>query len=163
MAIDLSQVRVSGPLSAFAIGFADNLVQQGYRPCVTCNHMRLRAHLSQWLGGEGLGAGDLQGSEVELFLCARRAAVYADLLSIKAMQPILAFLRDLGVAPMPPLLMPSGSMETMLERYCHYLTIERGLGSGTARGYVDAVRLFLQGRVSRDDLALELADLTAAD
>src|SRR3954466_15911565 len=59
MAIDLSQVRVSGPLSAFAIGFADNLVQQGYRPRVTCNHMRLLAHLRQWLGSEGLGASDL--------------------------------------------------------------------------------------------------------
>src|SRR3954451_369311 len=163
MAIDLSQVRVSGPLSAFASGFADNLVQQGYRPRVTCNHMRLLAHLSQWLGSEGLGAGDLHVSEVERFLCARRAAGYADLLSIKAMQPILAFLRDLGVAPMPPLLMPSGSVETTLERYCHYLTVERGLGSETARGYVDAERLFLQGRISPDGFALELAELTAAD
>jgi integrase/recombinase XerD len=51
----------------------------------------------------------------------------------------------------------------MLERYCHYLTVERGLGSETARGYVDTVRLFLQGRVSGDGLALDLADLTAAD
>jgi integrase/recombinase XerD len=102
MAIDPSRVRVSGPLSAFAIGFADKLVQQGYRPRVTCNHMRLLAHLSQWLGSESLGAGDLHVSEVERFLRARRAAGYTNLLSIKAMQPILAFLRGLGVAPLPP-------------------------------------------------------------
>jgi len=163
MAIDPFRVRVSGPLSAFAIGFVDKLVQQGYRPRVTCNHMRLLAHLSQWLGSQGLGAGDLYVSEMERFLRARRAVGYTNLLSIKAMQPILAFLRDLGVAPLPPLLMSSGPVETMLERYCHYLTVERGLGSGTVRGYVDTVRLFLQSRVSRDGLALDLADLTAAD
>ena len=51
----------------------------------------------------------------------------------------------------------------MLERYCRYLTVERGLGSGTARVYVNAARLFLQGRISPDGLALELADLTSAD
>jgi len=163
MAIDPFRVRVSGPLSAFAIGFVDKLVQQGYRPRVTCNHMRLLAHLSQWLGSQGLGAGDLYVSEMERFLRARRAVGYTNLLSIKAMQPILAFLRDLGVAPLPLLLMSSGPVETMLERYCHYLTVERDLGSGTVRGYVDTVRLFLQSRVSRDGLALDLADLTAAD
>jgi integrase/recombinase XerD len=163
VAIDPSQVRVSGPLAAFATGFADNLVQQGYRPRVACNHMRLLARLSHWLGSESLGAGDLHVSEVERFLHARRAAGCTNLLSIKAMQPILAFLRGLGVAPMPPLPVPSGPVETTLERYCHYLTVERGLGSKTTRGYVDAVRLFLQGRISPDGLALDLAELTAAD
>ena len=43
-----------------------------------------------------------------------------------------------------------------LERYRHYLTVERGLGSATARGYVDAVRPFLRGRVSPDGLDLDL-------
>jgi integrase/recombinase XerD len=163
VAIDPSRVRVSGPLSAFATGFAGDLVQQGYRPRVACNHMRLLAHLSQWLGSESLGAGDLHVSEMERFLRARRAAGYANLLSIKAMEPILAFLRGLGVAPMSPLLIPNGPAETVLERYRHYLTVERGLGIETARGYVDAVRLFVQGRISPDGLALELEDLTAAD
>src|SRR4051794_41877519 len=101
MAIDLSQVRVSGPLSAFAIGFADNLVQQGYRPRVTCNHMRLLAHLSQWLGSDGLGGSGLHVGAVERFLRARRAAGYTALLWDNAVRPILAVLRRRGVAPMP--------------------------------------------------------------
>lgn len=163
MATNPPRVRISGPLSAFATGFADELANQGYRPGPACQQMRLLAHLSRWLGGEGLGAGDLHVSEVERFLRARRAAGYKDFLSIKAMQPILAFLRGLGMVPMPPLPLSSGPVETMLERYCRYLTVERGLGSGTARVYVDAVRLFLQGRISPDGLALELADLTSAD
>jgi site-specific recombinase XerD len=125
--------------------------------------MWLLAHLSRWLGDKGLGAADLRASEAERFLRARRAAGYGDFLSIKAMQPILAFLRGLGVTPMPPLPIPSGPVETAAEQYRRYLTVERGLGAGTARGYVDAVRPFLQGRLLPDGLALDLEHLNAAD
>src|ERR1700761_2521832 len=48
---------------------------------------------------------------------------------------------------------PSGPVEAVLERYRLYLTLERGLGARTARGYVDAVRLFLHGRTLPDGLA----------
>ena len=51
----------------------------------------------------------------------------------------------------------------MLERYRIYLTVERGLGRETARGYVDSMRHFLNGRVSPDGLALDLEHLSAAD
>ena len=123
--------------------------------------MWLLAHLSRWLGDEGLDVSELHASQVERFLRARHAAGYTYPRSIKAMQPILAFLRGLGVVPLPPLPTPSGPVEAALERYRRYLTVERGLGTGTARGYVDAVRLFLQGRVLPDGLALDLEHLTA--
>ena len=135
MLIGPSQTRVSGPLSAFAVGFADELTRQGYRLGVIGNQMRLLAHLSRWLVDEGRGANALHTTEVERFLLARRAAGYTQLLSIKAMQPILAYLRGLGVAPIPPLPTPSGPVEAALERYRLYLTVERGLGARTARGY----------------------------
>jgi integrase len=54
-------------------------------------------------------------------------------------------------------------VEVPLERYRSYLTVERGLGKATARGYVDAVRPFPRGRVSPDGLALDLEHLRAAD
>jgi len=95
MLIDPSQSRVLGPLSAFAAGFADELTRQGYRPRAAGNQMGLLAHLSRWLVGEGRGADALHTTEVERFLLARRAAGYTYLLSIKAMQPILAYLRGL--------------------------------------------------------------------
>jgi site-specific recombinase XerD len=113
--------------------------------------------------GEGLAADGLHMTEVERFLLARRAAGYTSLLSIKAMQPILAYLRGLGVAPTPPLPTPDGPVEVVLERYRSYLTVERGLRAETACGYVDAVRVFLRGRVLPDGLALDLEQLTAAD
>lgn len=163
MLIDPSQIRVLGPLSTFAAGFADELAHQGYTPHSARSQMRLMAHLSRWFVDEGLDAGDLRMAEVERFLRARRAAGYTQLLSIKAMRPMLAYLRDLGVAPTPPPPTPSSPVEEVLERYRNYLTVERGLGQATTRGYVDAVRPFLQGRVLPDGPALDLGHLAAAD
>jgi integrase/recombinase XerD len=163
VSIDPSRIRISGPLAAFAAGFADDLGRQGYRSHAARKQMWLLAHLSRWLAGEGLGATELNTIEVERFQLARRAAGYTQLLSMKAMQPILVYLRGLGVAPIPSPATASGPVEVTLERYRSYLTVERGLGAETARGYVDAVRLFLLGRVLPDGLALDLEHLTAAD
>jgi len=163
MSIDPSQVRVLGPLSPFVAGFAEELTQQGYRPRAVRNQMGLVAHLSRWLLGEGIGAEKLHATEVERFVGARRSAGYTRLVSIKAVQPMLVYLRDLAVAPTPPPPTPSGPVEVALERYRSYLTVERGLGTNTARGYVDAVRPFVHGRAIPDGLALDLAHLTAAD
>ncbi len=49
MSIDPSQVRVLGPLSPFAAGFAEELAQQGYRSRAVRNQMYLVAHLSSTL------------------------------------------------------------------------------------------------------------------
>ncbi len=163
MLIDPSQVRVPGPLAAFAAGFADELARQGYRPLAARNQMWLLAHLSRWLVSEEFGANELRTTEVERFLRARRAAGYTFLLSIKAMQPILGYLRGLKVVPPPPPPTPSGPVEGTLERYRSYSTVERGLGNETARGYIDAVRPFLQRRLLPDGLALDLGHLAAAD
>jgi site-specific recombinase XerD len=125
--------------------------------------MWLMAQLSRWLLSEGIDAGDLSAADVDRFLCARRAAGCRKLRSIKATRPILAYLYELNVArpPSPP--EPAGAVEGMLERYRIYLTVERGLGRETARGYVDSMRHFLNGRVSPDGLALDLEHLSAAD
>jgi integrase/recombinase XerD len=164
MLTDPSRIRVFGPLAAFAAGFAGELARQGYTPHSVRFQMRLMAHLSRWLMGEGLDVGDLRTTEVERFLCARRAAGHRHHLSIKAMRPMLDYLCGLGAAPTPPPpSTPSSPVEVALERYRSYLTVERGLGNATARGYVDAVRPFLRGRVSPDGLALDLEHLRAAD
>jgi site-specific recombinase XerD len=121
------------------------------------------AHLSRWLIDERLGTGDLRTAEVERFLRARRVAGYTQLLSFRAMRPVLTYLRDLGVAPTPPPPTPCSRVEDVLERYRNYLMVERGLAHATTRGYVDAVRPFLHSRVLPDDRALDLMHLAAAD
>ena len=163
MPTDPSEIRVLGPLSAFTAGFAVELARQGYTPRGVCGHLWRLAQLSRWLASERLGVEKLHMIEVDRFLLARRAAGYQVSLSINGMQPILSYLRNLGVAPalQPP--MPSGPVEVVLERYRNYLTVERGLVRQVARGYVNAVRPFLRGRVSLNGLALDLEHLCAAD
>jgi integrase/recombinase XerD len=163
MLIDPSRIRVIGPLSTFTVGFADELAYQGYTPNSACFQMRLMAHLSSWLLNEGLGAGDLRPAELERFLRARRAGGYVQYLSIKALRPLLTYLRDLGIAPTPPQSTPSGPVEKVLERYWNYLTVERGLRHTTAYGYIHAVRPFLHGRGLPDHIELDLRHLTATD
>lgn len=163
MSIDPSRVRVTGPLEAHAAGFASELARQGYRPIGARNQMRLFAQLSRWLAGEGLCVSQFGPVQVDRFLHARRAAGSTFLLSIKALQPSLAYLRGLGVVVPIPLSLPSGPVEEVLARYRNFLTVERGLGAATARGYIDAARPFLQSRVLADGSALSLEDLTASE
>jgi integrase/recombinase XerD len=163
MLIDLSRVRVSGPLSAFATGFADHMTRQGYSPHQTRLQLLLLNHLSNWLASEGLVVGELRAKEVERFQLSRHEAGYSFLRSIRAMQPILGYLRGLGIVPAalsPPV---SGVHEAALARYRGYLILERGIRNASASRYIELMRPFLQTKVLPDGLALDLRSLTAAD
>lgn len=153
-------VRVSGVLESFAAGFAAELTEHGYRPRPAVRHLRLLAHVSQWLTTEGLEAADLPGS-ADRFLRARRAAGSTTHVTARGLRPLLAYLRRVGVVPAAFPAVPVGPVEITLARYQHYLTHERGLGAATARGYVHAVRPFLRRHVSPDGLVL--AHLRAVD
>jgi len=74
---------------------------------------------------------------------------------------VLGYLRGLGVVPAqePRVLSSAG---VLLERYRRYLMVERGLTVGTARGYVDIVRPFVESRVASTG-EVELWELSPAD
>jgi integrase/recombinase XerD len=158
---DPSRVRVTGPLEAHAAGFAGELARLGYTSGSACGQMFLLAHVSRWLAGEGLDAGGLTPEASDRFLAARRAAGYAQLLSPKAMSPLLGYLRRLGAAPEAPPPAPAGPAGELLDRYRRYLVTERGIGSATAADYAAKARPFLAARQKAG--ALDLAGLTAAD
>src|SRR5262252_1027250 len=126
MLINTSQVR--GPLAGFAPGFACELARQGYKPRSAYYQLQLLVHLSRWLAGEGFDAEQLSPSEVDRFVRAHRAAGYTYPRSIKALRPILAYLRNLGATPPPPPVISSGPVDELSERYRRYLTVERVLG-----------------------------------
>ncbi|HKC01485.1 MAG TPA: hypothetical protein VKD23_22060 [Terriglobales bacterium] len=163
MLIDLSRVRVSGPLSAFATGFADHMTRQGYSPSQTRMQLWLLNRLSNWLASEGLVVGELRAKEVQQFQLSRYEAGYRFLRSIRAMQPILGYLRGLGIAPAAPSPPASGVLEAVLERYRGYLILERGIRNESASRYIDLMRPFLHTKVLPGGLALDLRSLTAAD
>ena len=82
---------------------------------------------------------------------------------MRAMQPILNYLRGSGIAPAASSPSSGGALEATLERFRGYLTGERGIRKESACRYTDLMRPFLQTRVEPDGLALDFRRLAAAD
>lgn len=151
---------VRGPLEPYVIGFAEELLRQGYSRSSAEQHVCFIAHLDRWMQSEGVGLDGLSGSAIERYLAQRRAAGYAEYRSLRALQPLLGYLAALGVRPIPQEV-PRGPVEQLLGRYREYLLVERGVTAGTARGYVDCVRPFVATRARGN--VLDFAGLTASD
>jgi integrase/recombinase XerD len=150
---------VRGPLEPYVAGFADELARLGYTRCSAEQHVCFIAHLDRWLAAQRLGVGDLNAAVVDRYLAERRAAGYVNYRSGKAMRPLLTYLDHLGALPREERRVDPVS--ALLERYRSYLLRERGLMSGTARCYLDAVKPFLTSRLRGEEL--DVAGLTAAD
>jgi integrase/recombinase XerD len=154
-------VRMVGPLTPYARGFAEELTRLGFTRFSARGQLGLVVHLSRWLAAAGLDAMALTNATVDAFVAARRAAGYTAYLTPKALAPLLGYLRGLGVAPQPVVAGPATPVEDLVERYRGYLLVERGLAVKVARGYVDLVRPFIAGRVGAD--GVELMALTARE
>ncbi len=154
-------VRFTGPLEPYAAGFAAELAGLGYTRNSVKARLFVMAHLSRWLAGRRLDAATLASRElVEKFFAVRRASSYTNYRTAKTLQPLLGYLRAVGVVGPPAALEPT-PREVLLERYRRYLIGERGLASGTARAYSDAVRPFVAARETDGELDLE--HLTAGE
>ncbi len=160
---DPSLVRVSGPLEAFSAGFAAELLRLGYTRDSAGQQMHLTAHLSRWMHTEGLKAQDLSAAEVERFLCKRRAVGYTSRLSMRGVDPLLTYLRRLGIVSVPRVVVPQGPAEAVLERYRHRIVEQRGVRWRTARRYADTVRPFLRPLVPPGGADPDLGRLDAAE
>jgi hypothetical protein len=93
------RVRVAGPLAAFADEFGAELERLGYSRFTVEAQLQLMVHVSGWLEERGLGAGELTAARVEQYLVYRRACGHVHRCSPRALAPLLAYLRGLGVAP----------------------------------------------------------------
>lgn len=158
---DPSRTVVIGPLAPFVDGFVVELSALGYTAGSAVQQMCLMAHLSAWLEAEGLEPAALSLVVVERFCCARRAAGYKSLLSFRALDSLLGYLRRLGVVPAAETSVSGGAVEDLLSRYRRYLEIERGLVAGSSRVYVHWVRPFVEGIAGEDGLDLAGVDAAA--
>ena len=95
------------------------------------------------------------------YLAARRAAGYTAYLTLRALGPLLGYLRRLGVAPEPVRPGPATAAEVLQEEYRAWLLGERGVTPAVARGYLDLVRPFAERRAA--DGGAGLGALTAGD
>jgi len=164
MFIDLSRVRVTGPLAPFAAGFAERLIQQGYRPSQARRHLWQLNRLSRWIEREEISAGSLEADDVSRFLQYRRKVGQSTLVSPRAMRPVLAFLSELGVvATMDAQALASSPIDHLLEQYKTFLLKERGVRSITTNRYAEIARTFLQSRLQSDGFDLDLLRLTTKE
>ena len=147
---DPSRVFVSGPFAAFREGFLHSLLELGYTPDSAANQLQLMPHLSRWLHGEGLDVHTFRQNDLERFFQLRRHAGYTHCKSLKAMLPMLTYLRAEGIALSASTVVNRGPIDLAIDRYRDYLVRERGLARLTVRQYTNAVRPFLRSELSSD-------------
>jgi site-specific recombinase XerD len=151
---------VVGPLEPYAAGFAAELERQGYTVGVAEKQVALATHLSRWMAAVGVEPGSLTAQVAERYASARRAAGYASYRSVHALEPLLGYLRGLGVAPAAQE-QPVTPAQELLDRFQRYLVSERGIGAATAEGYACFARPFVAARLAPGGPGLQ--GLTAAD
>ena len=162
---DPSRVRMSGPVVGFADGLVRELQTLGYAATSATELMRLAAHLSRWLQGSGLGLAELTPSVVDAFVAERRAS-YVNLVSARALDPIIGYLRRVGEVPEPVPAAPATGARAVLEGFAGFLTDERALSGPVAVAYVHWVKPFVvevlcPGDAPRDVTAGELVAFLA--
>ncbi len=148
-----------GPLAPFKDGFVARLVAHGYVSSGLAGQRALFGHLDRWLGAVGLQLADLTPAVLNEFLQARRAEGYSTKLTRRGLGPLLNYLEHLQIYAPP--VSPTTVLDGVLEQFHRHLANERGLGEGTARGYLCVARRFL----STCSLPLEasLAELSPSD
>jgi integrase/recombinase XerD len=155
---DLSGSRVGGPLAGLAAGFAAYLAGRGYAGSSVRQHLGLMADLSAWLGGQGLGPGQITPAVAGQFAAsAGRTRTY--LATARSLTPVLEYLHDAGVLPEPDP-RPGDARAVLLAEYRQYLRAERGLAETTIGNYAMYAAEFAAS--VGDPLDAELAALTGA-
>lgn len=149
------------PLFGFEDGFRRRLDELGYRPGPARDQIRLMADLGYWMACEGVQVAGLSPAVVAGFLSTRRAEGKRVHVTVRALGPLLGYLAELGVVDLEHAAAGVPAVEQLLDDYRCYLVRERGLASGTVRGYMADARMFLSGLPEPDDPDLDL--LSAAE
>ncbi len=155
-----SRVRLSGPLEPFAAGFDAELARLGYTPAGTRRKLEAVAHLSHWLTGRGMTAGDIEAETIGEFVAARRAAGHSSQLTEQSLAWMLGYLRGVGAVRPAAVSRTAPGTELMLERFGSFLADERGLAGKTRSAHLDSARRFLAAAIPDGE---SLSALTAPD
>ncbi len=162
---DPSRVRVAGPLACYADGFRGEVAERGYSRGAAAVQLQVMGDLSGWLARRGLDGSGLTAAVVDAYLAERRSTGCASHWSRRALAPLLGFLQQRNVAPVPGTSGPeAGPVEALLGRYARWLATERGLAETTIQRNVGLVRPFVAGLRRADRVELEhlgAGDVTA--
>ena len=142
----LSDDSLSGPMAAYAAGFATYLEERGYRPVTIAGYVHSMMQVSGWLEGHGLSAAEFDEKLIEA-LVGERGTVRPIRCKRAGLPLLLGFLRSTRVVP-PPVVMVS-AMGVVLEEYRRYLVSERCL-TGALDAYM-RVALWFMAEACADD------------
>jgi site-specific recombinase XerD len=145
-----------GPLAEWVHPFRREMIRLGYTARTAQNNAYVLACLSRWLRRTGLVAQQLGAAELEEFVGYRRAVGYRRRLSVRSLDEMLAYLRQVGVVP--PVQAPEANdpVAGLVERYAGWLRRERRLSEATISGRVTVAGRFLRTLMVADQLRVEL-------
>lgn len=139
---DPPEARAGGPLADWAAGFAACLTGRGYSWSSAKHHLHLMADLSAWLGGKGLTAEDLTPPVAGRF-CGVLRARRSYLVKAASVEPLLGYLRSLGVLPSRSADGPADGVGVLLRDCERYLRVERRASEVTISHYLGYAAGFL--------------------
>lgn len=142
----VSRVLMTGPLAPFADVYGLELKQRCYTSLTAVNQLRQVARLSRWLDSNGLVVAELTGERIGEFLAFQRASGrYRAQWSRAGLLCLVDVLRKQGVTPVHVQAPAASDQDVLLGLFARYLLSERGLATGTVRGYLAHARRFLDG------------------
>ena len=158
----IGQVRVLGPLAVHVDGVRCELSRLGYALGTAENHIRVMAHLSQWMADEGVEPRELSQDRVEQFLAVLRMQWKRPPTS-RTLAPLLSWLRERNVVPPVMSTTRSTPLDALVGRYHRWLVEDRGLATQTVRRYEATARRFLEERRTEAGRRTGVEDLSGAD
>ena len=125
--------RKAGLLGPEVEGYGGWLAHRGYTPLTVQNMLKDLGQVGVWLSAEGLEVAQFDEGQASLFLTARRRAGHRRVGGLRAMVPLLAYLREGGALPAAhPHLTP---LSELLGQYRVWMVQERGLAPMTVLRY----------------------------
>jgi site-specific recombinase XerD len=135
-----------GPLSEHLDAYATSVAAQGYG----CHSIRQQivviADLSRWLKQKNIDVQDLDGIAVDRFLRLRRRQQRVRRGDPKALQRLLAMLRQTGLVKQHQQPVEDTALSRIIGEFRRYLSQERGLSPSTLLNYVPVIEQFLSER-----------------
>lgn len=153
--------RKPGELGPYVEGYREWLMRRGYTPDTIRNMLKDLGQVGRWLADQGLEVGQLNEDQMAAFLSARRTTGRRKIAGVRAMVPLLSYLREVGVTPLAK--EPATPLAVLLGQYRSWMLQERGLAATTVLRYGNTARRFLQQRAISKDGVLDTAVLTGAD
>jgi len=135
-----------GPLSEHLDAYAASVAEQGYALQSIRQQIVVIVDLSRWLKQKHIDIQDLDGIVVDRFLRLRRKQQRVRRGDPKALERLLAMLRQAGVVKQHQQPAANNPRARVIDEFRRYLSQERGLSQSTLHNYVPVIEQFLSER-----------------